>query len=472
MPKELPGWFGKRPWLVSSLAVFVLGLFFVIVSPPLQVSDEAGHFYRAYQVGSGDPMPVKQVQNGDLRFGGYIDLAAADHIVRQLARTQQGSYQFADNFEPRDSYLTGEAVYVGFDNIALYSPLLYTASGLGVATGKALHRPVPDLFYLARLGNLMAFTLVAALGFYLLKGKHSLPSLLLLLPASLFFGGSISQDSLLIALAFLAGQALLALRYRLNTRLAKVCLFFSLLLLGTAKLPYIPLLLVLFLPLSFMPRRSPAQLRYLGGTLVIILITLAAFAGWYRVVHEVRVAEIMADQAAAAQVDASRQLSFLVHHPWSALKVFYNSNFTNFSNTSILEFFGMFGYWTFGAVTVPLIFVLVWLSIAWHRVIEAAQVAWQHLIDTPAQILAWLGIAGAFLAVQLTLYLHWTPVGGPLIEGLHGRYYLPVLLIVLGMLGALSRNQTLPVIQSKKIWQMAAVLLIPGFITLIQTFYI
>jgi hypothetical protein len=45
--------------------------------------------------------------------------------------------------------------------------------------------------------------------------------------------------------------------------------------------------------------------------------------------------------------------------------------------------------------------------------------------------LALLCAAGSLALIALPLYLLWTPIGSPIVQGLQGRYFLPTLAFVL-----------------------------------------
>jgi hypothetical protein len=88
-----------------------------------------------------------------------------------------------------------------------------------------------------------------------------------------------------------------------------------------------------------------------------------------------------------------------------------------------------------------LVGVLGWLSImlpdwcydyGWVAMILAA---FACALDESGPRLATAGwrlliLVVCFLGVALALYVTWTPVGAPLIEGLQGRYFIPLLLLM------------------------------------------
>jgi uncharacterized membrane protein len=429
----------RQRFVIVALSVFIAGMLFLLISPPAQVSDEA---------------------TGTIS---YLDSLITDASTGQYSLSRNlsahGTFTDAYRFQP-------------FDNTAAYSPLLYLPGSAAIRASKLLHASVPFSFYAARLANLVVFSALVGLAVFLLDGQITYILLLAFLPAALYSAASVSQDSLLIALAIVIASALTALYQSKHTRVAFACLGAALLLLTSGKLPYLPLLGLLAVPFLFpggAKRFAQYRLLALACAGVSVLYALA----WYHVAKDIRIANIMTSAHEAHMVDAQAQLRSILHHPMHFAGTLYRTNFTSFANSDLLEIFGgMFGYRNGGPVLMPSLFVFVWLLITCYSFARStAATAVQRL---PRPVVFYVLCGGAILCsillVQLALYMQWSPVGGSYIFGLHGRYYLPLAIITVSLLPMLLRLKTVPTISIRSLAVTSLVLFIPALV-LLKNYY-
>jgi hypothetical protein len=118
-------------------------------------------------------------------------------------------------------------------------------------------------------------------------------------------------------------------------------------------------------------------------------------------------------------LSVSLQLEHLVAHPL-ALPTVMASSFVSDGRRVWASMIGILGWgetpmpnWYFGAATAALALAMI-------------APGNRGPVLRPA-LLAILSFAGLLTATCFTLYLSWTPVGAPKIDGLQGRYILPVL---------------------------------------------
>ena len=133
--------------LIGIAALF--GVAFVFLTPPLQVPDEAAHYWRACAIAHGVFQPTP-------RFGhGFAAIPAGE---RELGI--RGGRPLS---EFRSIPYVSERVVVRYP--LFYSPLPFVPQALAIAIGDALHLRPLIAFYLGRLLNLAAALSLIALAF-------------------------------------------------------------------------------------------------------------------------------------------------------------------------------------------------------------------------------------------------------------------------------------------------------------------
>src|SRR5215207_7466115 len=261
-----------RPDRFFLVAGLLYGLVFVFATPPFQVPDEPAHFYRAYavsegnlsaQYGEGGLGAVLPASLEELGAGYKDDLAfhserriAPERILRSLAVPLE---------EERRRF-------VDYRTSAQFTQVSYLPQAAGIAMARWLGAPALGLLYAARLANLLAATVLIAIGLRRLPSYAWLLTMLALTPMALFLRASASADALTMAVAFLLAGTVARLvwgeeeqaRWRdvaiLTACSAALCL---------SKPVYVTLaFLVLLIPAARLPggRRGPALLLFTAVT--------------------------------------------------------------------------------------------------------------------------------------------------------------------------------------------------------------
>jgi len=396
----------------------------MLVNPPFQAPDEGDHFYRAFQLSEGTVVGEKVSGNA----GGPLPVIAfrvAD--VEGIAFHSEVKMTWAiwrKKLQPAlVDWAQTERAFCGFPHSAVYPPTNYVPQAAAIFLGRHLHVGPLGLMYLARLAG---FAASVALGFAALR---CLPrfrwSLLvvLLCPMSLYLFGSVASDGVLIAGAFL----LVALVMRLATDEAhrvewrELALLLTLAgLLAVAKVVYLPLTVVALL--LVWPRVRGRWPRVAFGFAWVGTCVIPLWL-WGRVIAALYVpgrSDIPVDPAAQWLVVSADPLAFI------ALMV----------RSIGVEAGGIYqwGVGVLGWGDTPLpdwyypVFGWGLLACLVAESAEAQQMkAWQRLVM----------LGGAATAVVLILgvqYATWNPPGSRApIEGIEGRYFLP--LVPLALLG-------------------------------------
>ncbi len=406
-----------------AVACFMLGLLgavpLVFLTPPFEVPDEQQHFYRSYQL-------------SELRLWGSVrgNGAGAElpSSLPELAETFLRSrelYIFPSQPHPDPLSETWKALgrklepdrreFVVFTGAAFYSPLAYVPQATAMAIGRSLGAGPLELLYLARFINAVTTISLVALAIRILPFAGEAALFSALLPMALYLYASVSPDALVIASAFLFTS--IALRGLLKTHwsprdLVSACLTGAIF--CSLKPVYVPLLMI-GLPAALRRKRTRHVLLVHALIFVFAIgVTLAWFGSTARMPVPVPF---------ASSVSPSTQADFIATNPLGFLKTLARTLLSKWS----LYLSGIVGRLSWWQIVLPT--HIYYLSIATmlfcltgrsdrDRVLSRLEIAWNVLLISASAIL-----------VELALYLAVSPVGSPFVEGVWGRYFVPLLVL-------------------------------------------
>lgn len=414
MTRAWRSWKAARPETTFLALGTVLGVIYLLATPPLRVPDEYRHLRRVVQIASGGltggvaiPASVEQLaavlrddRTRDRRHSHSAGFPAAKLAAAAAIPLAAGSTTAA----PPDRYLP-------------YGPVAYLPAVLAVAAATALDARPLTLLYLARL-SLLATGI--ALLFGALRATTALAwplSFVALLPTAVFLRSGITADTVTTALAFLLFATLLRLRDGARAigggEVALLVLIGSCL--ALAKTGYWPLTwAALALPRTrFAARgaRRRAVALAIGVPAVAGALWLAALDDWTSADHHRR-------------ADAAEQLRLLVEHP---ARIFLVLEATWLSPARLGQLASAF-VGRVVALAVPVLFVPLAVVVVALLVIGDPRGPSPSLRERSAH-------AGAALAcvvvISIGLYLNWTAPGSATVRGFQGRYLYPLAPFVL-----------------------------------------
>lgn len=398
------------------LVVGITTCFTMIFTFPAQkVSwDEAWHFSRCYQLGLGTRLVMTQ------EAAYYGDDSAVASLL--YPKTEEEFDNLNDNLNQSDIYgkNSGESHQIPSSFRGL-NDIGHIASAVGIALAKLLHLPFALVYRFGKLFNALFYLGITFFAIRRAKLGKRLLTMIALMPTSLFLASSYSYDATLNAFAFLGVSYILSeLAEQESTITWKryAIIVVSLFLASAIKMLYAPLLLLLLL----LPKEKfrSDETRYLMkfGILLVCAILLSVML----LPTLLTPANVEADSRGGA-TSTSGQLSVIFGNPLGYAKllllqiVTYAVDFT--AGNGIYGTMAHYGYFPFsGFITVLCTFVV--------------------LTDTSEQGLRRrdrILVAGiVFLIVCFiwtAMYISFTPVGADTINGVQGRYFIPVILPLL-----------------------------------------
>ncbi len=390
----------QRLFVVVGLSAALL---FTFVTPPFQVPDEVGHFWRAMSIAYGAVVPPVEARGGVARIPqGYSTLVYV--FWRDIAGAPDEKIawkQFQTSLEVRleaekSAVVTFPAGYTAIP----YLPQVAAA----LVTRVIPVRPVIT-FYLGRLCNAVAYVLLIALAIRITPTMRWLFAAAGLLPMALFLAASWSSDPMTVATSFLLTAGLLrgAHTWR-DIALLATC--------GAA----VGLCKPAYFLIALLAVVTPFARVYWRAVVIAATAAGVAVAMW-------SAARTFAPQRPGAHIDPAAQIQCVRHEPSRFLEALRAELRFDYVRQAVGRL---------GVLDVPLPGALVWAEL-----LLLLLCAWTAgNVSGPVRGAALLVSLATIAGIALSLYIGWTPPCARSIDGLQGRYLLPVVPLVFAVAGA------------------------------------
>ena len=428
------------PLAVFLLLVVPLVAFCAWRVPTGEVPDEPTHVMRAASLLHGEfighRMAGPNVETGgqDAGVTGNTGLALASiagtgeraPLPAGASRAARLAWVRSIPWQPRLSFVSSA-------NTAAYAPVTYIPAALGLGAAILMGAKPHAVIIGARLANVLAFALIGALALLLAERGRLLLLMTLSLPMTIWLAGSVSQDGLAIAVTVL-GAALLTR----GTCAAFWCGCAALAVLVLQKPPFLPLAI---LPLVVAPGGLDPRswIRPAAGAAIVALPGLM----WSVAVAALVSVPLLPGQPyhpgplwpgdptrLFRSAIAGAQISVILHHPLQVALLPVTADGRALPSLW-LQFMGVLGQLS---LRLPGALYTLWSAAILSGI--AALVARPRAPGT--RWFTGLGaVVGMLCSIELifvALYLTWTPVGMDRIDGIQGRYFIPLLPILLFVL--------------------------------------
>jgi hypothetical protein len=402
-PHELFAWLG-----------LLLGLAYVFLTPPFTVADEPAHFYRAYQLSTGHVTPEASERGYGWRIPESV-LFVVDGVLNISPRLP-GKLELSHlrlclgmPLKPR------ERRFIPFSNMVIFPPTSYAPQTLGILIARALGGSAVILLYAGRLLSLLTYLWLITWAIRASPIGAWIFCLIGLSPMSLSLAGSVSADATTIALAF--ALSALTLRQVMDpawplTRRRLLVLGVLGLLLALAKIVYFPLVFLVFL--------IPAEKFGSRRRALLVCTALAAVAVAGNLLWNARVGGYY--QPMFPGVDFKAQVQYLKSHPLAFAATMARTYFRVYPRAFLAQVYGKLGWLS---VSMPR-----FMTALYYLLLLGAALSETRSIGRLGRWRRWgLALAsGAVIAlIGAALYISCTPVASPLIQGIQGRYFIPIL---------------------------------------------
>lgn len=381
------------------------------------------------------------------------DAASAARVAGELLRLGEG-----------DALVCAGTSSFGSGSWVTAASVGYLPAAAGLWVGRLLHLPCLGQYLLARLASTGLYCLVFFCAVRRLSSGKALVAAIGLLPTPLLMAANFSYDPWSLALiTYALARYVGALQDgRPIGRADAVAIYGAFVLGALVRAVLFPLALVfLVAPARAFADRRRARLFRLGAV-ACALALLVSFALPFLI------SGAGGDDARGGSgVDSAAQVAFILSDPLGYLGILagFAASFLAPANaTSILNAFSGFPYLVSDPARVAGVAVAEWAVLLACAVCDRdarddAYAGW------PTKLGAIVGSVGAFALVSTALYVSFTAVGSPTVEGVQYRYLLPILVVLL-VVGCNLRSLRVP----RRAWMPLAFVAVELALMLVTTF--
>lgn len=440
-----------RRWFVAIAVICCLAI--ALITPPFQAADEYLHFYRAYQVSTGQLIPTRQTgscsgysQNFEntLCLGGMLPRSLLTTVRNASAQDLRFAYTRKQDLaslrrlwsiplQPDDPH------FLKFSTTGLHAPIGYLPQAMGMAIGRrfgslsGLVTPPPILLmYLGRCANAIVWIGLVWLAMMIAPEFVLAWFVIGLLPMALFQASSLSADVLTNGLACLIMA--LVMRYRSRpweSTIAPWLLSILMALFAVSKLAYAPMVFGLlliparsFFPVCTRPHCTMCYRLWLGAT---GFLAVASVFGWSQIIDRIYV-------SLHPDLDPTAQLAGILADPlgFTAITV---TTLTFNAGHYLQQFIGVFGWldtplppWHVASYAIALGLVVMFGRFSGEE--PSRELSPWRKRD---RLIAIVALTSSVGLLCILAYL-WNIVGADRIDGLQGRYFIPLTPLLLPLL--------------------------------------
>jgi len=435
----------SRGWALPALFLLLalpLCLVLAPLIPPAEAPDENAQVLRADSLLHGDLVGTRTA----IPMPGGVHLEALLHGDPGLTRLMVMFRELPPDARKLTGALREQMRAVGWGTApdlysaqtAPYPPVFYVPSALALLAAKWVGVPPLDALFAARIANALATVLVGGFALALARRGRLLILAMLCVPMSLWLAASVHPDAPMLACVALA--AALVGRWLAGERPLGGSVWVGAVLLGCVialKPSLFPMAGLLLLPLRRAGWASRAAIATRLGAATLALALGFAWAAYAQ--REAAIPFARGEPYAAGPLfpgpsgtmfrttDAAAQLRVLAADPLRLVTLPLRT-MRDEAGTKAREAIGVLGQ-----LDLPL---PGWMYRLWTIALAAAvlgDMLANQRRDGPrvpeTLLIAAIGVACLF-ATYLALYLTWTPVGAERIEGVQGRYLLPLLALL------------------------------------------
>lgn len=436
----------RRAIVWTCLTIWLFAVAYAIITPPFQVPDEVSHYWHAVSLAHGHVFHEKQND----RMGTYVPRSARDFVYLTWVETAgkpENKIGMARLRAANELPYESEPVFRSFP--ALYTPMPYLPGTLASFVADSLHVRPLIAFYAGRIVTATACVLLIAAAMLECGELAALIAVIAALPMTLYMFGSFSADAVTISLALYTTAVAWRARSSDATNGRRwVTLCIAAAALALCKMLYAPLALLVFAPGG----RSANGIRRASSLFVSLALGLVLSAAMVsRQYHPLR-----------PEANPKVQLQSIAAHPMHVAGLVATDFVAQFAGYRD-QFVGRLGW-----VDVPL---SGFLTAATFYLLFVVAMTRDVFITPVARVFALLLTVALIFAVSISQYVSWTPPGVSYVDGIQGRYFLPMALILLLPVVSLVRNKRVGLATVVLYLLTAVAINIDAFVMLMKRYY-
>jgi|GEM_PF-2140759 len=415
----------KRKYPLERIFVvlgLLIGLGYCFAMTPYSIPDESHHYQRTYQMSNIitlNQLPLLEEHHNNYGFVGHSNVASGYVRVFYDLKEVFVSENTTTNIDSLQYYIPKYSLSVFLMEIARIPP------AIGVTLARVLGLNFSYVFLLGRMTNLLFYIGFVYLALKRLPQFRTAIFIVALLPMSMHQAASFSSDAFINAIAFLLFSYLLCAIYESGLLKKKDygIIFVCVLLLSTIKVIYalVAIMFILVKKDRFLSIKSyyvKHALLYGGCISMVVFTNIERF---FRL-------------AGSSQTDRGYySVGYVFSYPGKTIEVFWKTIESQLG-TYLRNSFGL----TLSGLTLYLpefIYTLL-LAIVFLSCLSIQSNGWTA--NKRGRNVMMTIVMGVGVSAMMAMFLGWTPEGSNVIEGVQGRYFIPILPVLLFVV----RNRT------------------------------
>lgn len=414
----------KADYAVKAFAAILLAfcLIFVFAIPPMSSPDEGHHFLSAYW--------LSDVVMGDASFNDGSNFPVRSDVIEMyesssmaIGASQYGRVVDSFRFLADSPSVENVALFdfnFGSENIVAKIP-----SVLGVVFARILNLGAYPLFYMGRLFSALFFVVCAVVSVSITPVGKAVFMGVSLLPMTLQLAGSYSYDCGIIAFCLLLSAVLLHAilsEERMGTREAAALVVLAAIV-APFKVVYAPILLLLILipQRRFRSKKTAFLFRFAVVSAAVCALVLIRFASLASLVGAGP--DDFLDHR-GAEVGTFYSLGDLLSNPIRTAAIFVRTLF-EMGDFYVESMVGSLPGWLQGNLRAPDLLIYAYLAC----LLFSVQKTPDDNVEIPKRLKLCIVVALllTYLGVSISMFIGWTFDTEVVIQGVQGRYFLPVL---------------------------------------------
>ena len=389
----------------------ILGILYLIFLPVAENPDSNADYLRSLEISNFNiTTPIKDGKVGR-EYPKTIDK------VYRLVRIKNVKYK--DVKETLDYKLEGDTKFYEYANKAFYAFPCYIPQAVGIGIGRLLNLPIYYQSIIGRAFNYAVFVFFVFLAIKFIPVKKELVFLIALLPITIQEAISLSPDCITIATSILFVSLIVHFKVSKNilSKKWKILLFLIAILLSLSKIVYVPICFLIFLLPNECFKTKKEKYVY---CMLLSFVSLGINLLWLTKSSQYLVAY-------KAITDSKQQLQFIMDHPLRYVLIMINT-FEVFCIDWINQLIGYaLGRYHIG---IPAIIITIFFVLLLRSIISNSNNNKKRLFNKFNMLYITAIVMIVAVLICNSLYLECTPLFVGHIDGIQGRYFTPLLLII------------------------------------------
>lgn len=382
------------------------GVFYIFGFPPSQLPDDQADYLRTLEISNFDFVTPRN----DDKVGRYLN--SSIHKV-------YSSQNYGDVIKNRGLKLNNSIVFYDYSNKALYSFVCYIPQVIGFSVSKMFNVSIFTQSIFGKVFNYIFYVILVYFSIKYIPIKKDFIFFISLIPLSLQEGTSLAPDAMMISTVIGLVSFIVYQRVdekSLMTIKNKVLIGLLAFLISLCKIVYLPLIFLIFLiPSNKFKSKKDKNLYCVIVCILSVFLNLLWLSISSKYLDEFR-----------SVINPALQLKYIIHHPLSYFFILFrtiNSNFILYLQDLGCGFLG-----NYVVKASPIMIFIVCISM--FKLMCKSKTKEKSIICFSEKIFVTILVIITVLLIFTSLYIQWTSYKVLLIDGIQGRYFIPLIPIV------------------------------------------